>query len=125
MHRCRSRRIRAHERHSMPIQDFHPTSPNGDNGNPAMSDFQTEGKLNGRDQKGHPAAKSFHGAVKRLDLVAASPWGSLRSETGRAWGVYVKRPTYIGLNSTPPPPPSVRRAPGLSPSFPRTPSWLP
>jgi len=56
----------------------------GRNGNPAMSDFRTA------------HARSLHAAVKRPALVAITPWRSSWSETGRAWGVYMKRPiTYF------------------------------
>jgi len=38
--------------------------------------------------------KSFHASVKRPICVAVTPWRSSLSESDRAWGVCVKRPTW-------------------------------
>jgi hypothetical protein len=82
------------QRRSMSMKDFQPPLANGDNVNPAMTDFQTA------------HARSFHGAVRRPIFVAVSPLLMAESQVG-----CVCEPTDLAPiranRSLPSPPPSM------------------
>jgi hypothetical protein len=88
---CRSAHLNVNRCQSRSYIHRHSTAKSG---NRARSDFQTSN------------AESFHAAVKRPHLVAVTPWCSTRSESNRAWGVRLQRPTcWFPLQHLPPPRP--------------------